>query len=129
MADTEYNSVSPCAFCGLGEPSTSQSHSICPLCMQHLELHDDIVLLPDTELQRKIILIPITSKNIERAGWRNADGASGVLVIKFHGGRMFRYTNVPHAWWRAFLEAPSKGQYFHSTVRADATAYPFRQIH
>jgi hypothetical protein len=129
MTSTEYTTDRPCAFCGLGEPSPSKSHGICELCASHITVSDELQLVQDAELKRKIVLISVESKNIMRAGWRNADGKTGVLVVQFRGaGKAFRYINVTRQWWEAFWRAESKGNFFHQTVRADPAAFPFTPI-
>lgn len=130
MTSTEYKSTDrPCAFCGLGEPSKSKSHGICQLCAHHVEASDELQLVYDAELKRKVVLIPVKSENIAAAGWRNADGKTGVLLVRFKGNlTIFRYINVSRQWWEAFWQAESKGSFFHNSVRADVGAYPFTRI-
>jgi hypothetical protein len=85
------------------------------------------VLLED--MQRAVALIPVTSNNIEAAGWRNVGGDVGVLLLRFKGNaKLHRYANVSRAWWQAFWKAPSKGSFFHTTVRADPAAHPFTTV-
>lgn len=128
MASSEHSTARPCAFCGLGEPSASKSHGICSTCAEHVELSDRLILLRDPVLNRKVVLVPVQSENIEYAGWRTA-GGDGILLLRFKGNTTtFRYENIPHSWWIDFLRAPSKGAFFHSTVRADKARYPFTTL-
>lgn len=131
MASSEHNTARACAFCGLGEgPTSGSSHGICTTCASTIELSDDLVLVRDPELKRKVVLLPVVSDNIDRAGWRQQqpDG-TGILIVRFKGNaKFFRYINVPHVWWIQFLTAESKGSFFHSTVRADKARHPFTTL-
>lgn len=128
MASPEHSTTRPCAFCGLGEPSESKSHGICPTCAEHVELSDRLLLVRDPGINRKVVLVPVQSENIEYAGWRTA-GGDGILLVRFKNNpTTFRYTNIPHEWWINFLAAESKGAFFHATVRADKARYPFTKI-
>lgn len=131
MAVNEYTTDKPCALCGLGEPSPQKkkSHGICELCAHHIDVSDALQLVLDAELQRKVVLIPVKSENIAAAGWRNVDGKTGILLLRFKGNPViFRYVNVTRQWWEAFWRAESKGSFFHNSVRADVGAYPFTRI-
>ena len=128
MASPEHNTAPPCAFCGLGEPSASKSHGICATCAGHVESSDDVLLVRDPVINRKVMLVPVKSENIAFAGWRTA-GGDGILLLRFKNNpTTFRYTNIPHSWWIDFLAAESKGAFFHATVRADQTRYPFTKL-
>lgn len=129
MADHEYTTERPCVFCGLGEPSPSKSHGICELCAGHVVDSDELTLFKDPKMHRKVLLIPVKSDNIDVAGWRNDDGKTGVLLLRFKGNlTTFRYVNVTRQWWEAFWKADSKGGFFHQTVRADQRAFPFTRF-
>ena len=129
MASPEHNTALPCAFCGHGEPSASESHGICELCSRTLDLSDDVRLVQLPDLPRKVVLIPVKSNNLEAAGWRNVDGKVGVLLLQFRGSaKVHRYANVTRQWWEAFWQADSKGSFFHNTVRADPAAHPFTTV-
>lgn len=129
MASHEHSTPLPCAFCGHGEPSESKSHGICELCARTLDLSDNVRLVQLPDLPRRVVLIPVTSNNLAAAGWRNVDGKVGVLLLQFKGNaKLHRYANVSRAWWQAFWKAPSKGSFFHTTVRADVAAHPFTTL-
>lgn len=128
MATSEH-STSPCALCGLGGPEQSKPTGICGTCLNLIELSDDAKLVRDPELRRKVLLVPVKSDNIAYAGWRAVDARVGILLLQFHGkATVFRYVNVRHDWWLAFLTAESKGSFFHQSVRADVAAHPFTKL-
>lgn len=135
MAETDYRPTPPCALCGEGEPSPVQSNGLCDLCRMRVLRVGEFKVVLDAELGRLVLLAPVDSKNIRRAGWH-----SGVLFLQFglepsadgralvRGDEIFRYSNVDRAWWVAFLTSESKGRFFHQTVRADAAKHPFTKI-
>lgn len=57
---------------------------------------------------------PVTSSRIESIGW---DEKTSTLEIEFKGGAVYRYDAVPLNVWVSFMEAPSKGSYFHNNIR------------
>jgi len=55
-----------------------------------------------------IIEVHVRSSNIHSIGY---DRARRILYIKFLGGRLYRYFEVPEALFREFLAADSKGRF------------------
>lgn len=51
-------------------------------------------------------MISVVSSNLDEVGYDGQD-----LYIRFHGGRLYRYFNVPESVYIELLNAPSKGQY------------------
>jgi len=134
MAENDYRPTLPCALCGEGEPSQLPSNGLCTFCRIRLLQVGEFRGVVDKELGRIVLLAPVDSNNIKRAGWRAYNG-SGVLVLEFYQkleagdeADVFRYANVDHEWWTKFLTSESKGRFFHQTVRADKDAHPFTKI-
>jgi len=67
-------------------------------------------------------LIPLSSSNLAAVGY---DDWRGVLVIAFHGGGLYQYTDVPPSKYHGLLSARSHGQYFHKHIR---NHYPYRRL-
>ena len=65
-------------------------------------------------------LIEVISSNIEAIGYEN-----GVIEVHFHSGGVYRFLHVPKDVFDAFLEAPSKGHFFHQYVKSH---YPFQVL-
>lgn len=122
MASPEH-STENCAFCGVGELPT------CRTCASNVAGSPELQLVQDAELQQQVLMVPMRSDNIRLAGWRHRAGGVGVLLLQFvTAATIFRYDNVTHDWWLQFLQAESKGSFFHRTVRADQRAHPFRKL-
>jgi hypothetical protein len=131
MAESDYKPV-PCALCGEG--GTLPLAELCDLCRVRLLRVGEHRVVLDKELDLFILLSPVDSTNIARAGWRAYNG-SGVLAIEFHQKLeaqydldVFRYSNVDREWWTKFSTSDSKGRFFHQTVRANKDAHPFTKI-
>jgi hypothetical protein len=58
--------------------------------------------------------IPVASSNIAEIGY---DPESQTLEILFHGGRLYRYYNVPQFHFERLIEAASVGGYFNAEIR------------
>lgn len=68
-------------------------------------------------------MTPVTSSTVAVIGY---DGASGVLLVRFHdGARMHSYRGVSLSVYRAFLDAPSKGQFFARNIKGH---YPYARV-
>ena len=59
-------------------------------------------------------LTPVHSSNIDAIGY---DRETHTLSVQFLSGKTYTYANVPEELYRAFLAAPSKGQYFARMIR------------
>ena len=61
-------------------------------------------------------MIPVSSSNLSAVGYEN-----GILYIRFHGGQMYCYYNVPEVVYRQLMSAPSHGsthgKYFAANIR------------
>ena len=64
----------------------------------------------------------VTSSNISSVGY---DASDGTLEVKFHGGSIYQYSDVPVSVYLGLLDAPSKGSYFQAHIR---TTYPYRRL-
>lgn len=62
----------------------------------------------------------VNSSNIASIGWEN-----GTLEVEFHDSGVYQYSGVPEAVYHAFLNAYSKGGYFHDHVK---DRYPYREV-
>ena len=67
-------------------------------------------------------MIPVESSNIRGIGY---DADNEVLYITFHSGGQYYYAGVSREIHEAFMEAPSKGKFFHSRIKG---AYPFEKV-
>lgn len=67
-----------------------------------------------------MIMTPVSSSNVARIGFEN-----GVLRVQFHNGYVYEYYNVPESVYKAFLNAPSKGQFVHYNLKG---FYDYRRI-
>lgn len=63
---------------------------------------------------------PVRSSNIASIGWEN-----GTLEVAFHDGGVYQYSGIPESVYRAFLNAYSKGSYFHQHIK---DRYPYREV-
>jgi hypothetical protein len=67
--------------------------------------------------------VAVSSSNIEAIGY---DDSGRILGVRFHSGREYHYGRVPHAVFRAFFGAASKGQYFDQHVKR--AGYPYMRV-
>lgn len=58
-------------------------------------------------------LVPVTSSNIDALGFSPHIG----LVVRFKGGGLYHYPEVPLAVYEQALEAPSVGRWFSNEIR------------
>lgn len=58
--------------------------------------------------------VQVASSNIKSIGY---DELSSTLEVEFHNGSLRRYVGVPKMVYISFLNAPSKGKYFHSVIK------------
>ena len=66
--------------------------------------------------------ISVSSSAINSIG---SDGSTQTLQIEVSGGEIYDYRNVPANVHRAMMAAPSKGKFFHRSVK---NQYRARQI-
>jgi hypothetical protein len=67
-----------------------------------------------------IHLQPVESSNIAAIGYDDEEQA---LFIEFNSGSTYKYIDVPFAMYEAFMDADSKGRFFHSNIRQGGYAY------
>ncbi|MEG6521119.1 KTSC domain-containing protein [Desulfotomaculum sp. 1211_IL3151] len=67
-------------------------------------------------------MFPVTSSNISSIGY---DTTTNTLVIKFHSGGLYQYSDVPATIYQGLMSASSHGQYFHRLIK---NVYPYRKI-
>jgi len=56
----------------------------------------------------------VESSSLRSIGY---DRSTATLEVEFHGGRTYRYTDVPLELWLGLKRAPSKGHFFQNFVR------------
>jgi hypothetical protein len=56
----------------------------------------------------------VTSSNVDAIAYSERDG---LLLVKFKSRRTYKYRNVPVPAIRAFVEAPSKGQFLNANIK------------
>ena len=56
----------------------------------------------------------VESSNIASIGY---DYPSQTLEVQFHSGGIYQYPGVSAATYEAFMDAPSKGKYFHAHIK------------
>lgn len=59
-----------------------------------------------------IPLEPVVSSNLAGIGYED-----GTLAVKFKGGHIFHYFNVPERLWRQMQELPSKGSFYSKEIK------------
>ena len=64
--------------------------------------------------QVKIDLMAVESSQIAKIGY---DLSSKTLVVKFKKGAVYSYSEVPQKIFDEFMQAESKGKYFHAKVK------------
>lgn len=63
---------------------------------------------------KDIEMIPVVSSNLEAVGY---DEESRELSVRFHGGALYRYQDVPEDVYRGLLEAGSPGRFLNSDIK------------
>lgn len=59
-------------------------------------------------------MVDVVSSNIKAIGF---DELKNELTVEFNSGSKYVYESVPVSIYETFLEAESKGKYFHRNVR------------
>jgi hypothetical protein len=57
---------------------------------------------------------PVSSSNICSVGH---DPESQILEVEFNSGAVYQYASVPQGEYEGFLNADSKGKYFHANIK------------
>lgn len=65
---------------------------------------------------------PVNSTNVKSVGY---ELSSNLLEIEFHGGRVYRYSNVPEGVYMSLMSAKSIGSFFHQHIKGN---YLFVQV-
>lgn len=65
---------------------------------------------------------PVSSSNLRSVGY---DEATQTLEIEFHSGGVYQYDSVPRSVYKALMNAPSHGKYFHAHIKG---VYPYKRI-
>lgn len=58
--------------------------------------------------------IPVTSSNMTSAGY---EPTALLMEIEFNNGAIYQYSGVPQDVYDGFMDAASKGQYFHANIK------------
>jgi uncharacterized protein YuzE len=58
----------------------------------------------------------VDSSNIATVGY---DTDSEILEVEFHNGGVYDYFDVPETVFNQFLEASSKGKFFHRNIKGE----------
>lgn len=66
--------------------------------------------------------IPLESSVIAAVRY---DANARRLDVRFTSGELYRYSGVPASVMRAFMAAPSAGEFFNAEIRG---AYPFEHL-
>lgn len=64
----------------------------------------------------------VSSSNIRSVGY---DLDTRTLEVEFHSGGIYQYAGVPETIYQGFMQAASKGSYFHDHIKG---RYPDRQM-
>lgn len=56
----------------------------------------------------------VRSDNIEQIGY---DSCCSSLGVKFKGGSLYEYENVPLSVFESFSKSSSKGKFFHKAIK------------
>lgn len=62
----------------------------------------------------------VSSSDLASVGYENS-----MLEIEFHSGGIYRYLHVPESVYTNLMSAPSKGTYFHASIK---DKYPFQRL-
>ena len=62
-------------------------------------------------------LKPVKSSNVESVGYEPGDGTKGTLHVRFRGGAVYAYADVPQKHYDDLIAAKSVGSHLHANVR------------
>ncbi len=74
----------------------------------------EITLTPELDCPEAIAMLPVKSSATAAIGY---DETEQVLQIKFAQGATYQYYDVQVEVWEDFVEADSKGQFFHAQIK------------
>jgi len=61
----------------------------------------------------------VKSSNLSKVGY---DEEQQLLVVEFHSGASWKYSDVTRTEYDALMSAPSIGSHFHTHIRSSKTA-------
>ena len=67
-------------------------------------------------------MIPVSSSNVESIGY---DPETQILHVKFIGGSLYQYLNVPQIEYDQLINAPSIGSYLNRNIKG---LYAYQKI-
>ncbi len=67
----------------------------------------------------------VNSSHLKAVGY---DEARQILIIEFHGSRIYRYSNVPAYEYEGLMNASSHGTYFDRNIRKHPERYPYVEL-
>lgn len=70
--------------------------------------------------------IPLDSSNIKSVAYFEKERGEFVLEVRFHGGALYEYRDVPEHVYEGLLNAESHGQYFYEHIRE--AGYPYEKL-
>jgi hypothetical protein len=73
----------------------------------------------------------LNSSNIDAIRWLNGNDSTGTMEVRFLGGAVYQYYDVPQSVFLDFYDAPSKGKWFWQNIRggnAKTSNYSYAKI-
>ena len=67
----------------------------------------------------------VQSSHLKAVGY---DNQSQILVVQFHGGRIYQYSNVPASEYHGLMSASSHGTYFDRNIKKHPERYPYVEL-
>lgn len=65
----------------------------------------------------------VESSNIDALAYEDSH-----MYVRFKGGRIYQYENVPQMVFDTIREAESVGGTFHKLIKLNAEAYPYKML-
>ena len=69
-----------------------------------------------------ILMESVESSNVDSIGY---DPESQTLAVRFHGGGVYHYSNVPADMYEMLKQSPSKGQFLNANIKG---TYGFQRV-
>ena len=67
----------------------------------------------------------VQSSHLKAVGY---DSQSQILIVQFHGGRIYQYSNVPASEYQGLMSASSHGTYFDRYIKKHPERYPYVEL-
>ncbi|MBQ6113915.1 MAG: KTSC domain-containing protein [Synergistaceae bacterium] len=67
----------------------------------------------------------VQSSHLKAVGY---DSQSQILIVQFHGGRIYQYSNVPASEYQGLMSASSYGTYFDRYIKKHPERYPYVEL-